>query len=99
MSDDELHRPPRTRMEQVRDLIMLVIVAFWIAFGALSVFQVFRDGSKVLESLPPFWFWGIPLAPFTALYAPWGNAVRSVLPGHSAVDASPATPSDPEAAP
>ncbi len=79
MTPDET--PRRTRAETIRDLIMLVIVVFWIAFGALSVFQIFRDGSKVLESLPPFWFWGIPLAPFTALYAPWGSAARALIPG------------------
>lgn len=79
----EPEEPPpkrRTQAEKIRDLIMLVIVLLWISFGALSVFQIFRDGSKVLDSLPPFWFWGIPLAPFTALYAPWGNAVKAIVP-------------------
>lgn len=68
----------KSRGQRIRDLIMLVILAFWIIFGALSVFQIFRDGSKVLDSLPPFWFWGIPLGPFTALYAPWGRAVGAI---------------------
>ncbi len=68
----------KSQGEKIRDLIMLAILAFWIVFGALSVFQIFRDGSKVLDSLPPFWFWGIPLAPFSALYAPWGSAVRAL---------------------
>lgn len=95
MEEFEHHRPPRTRMEQVRDLIMLMIVAFWVAFGALSVFQIFRDGSKVLESLPPFWFWGIPLAPFTALYAPWSNAVRAVLPNQGNPPEPPTPPQQP----
>ncbi len=80
----------KTSAQKIRDVIMLVILAFWILYGALSVFQIFRDGSKVLDTLPPFWFWGIPLAPFSALYAPWGNAVRALTPG---------TPPEPPAAP
>ncbi len=82
----------KTRAHQIRDLIMLVILAFWIIFGALSVFQVFRDGSKVLESLPPFWFWGIPLAPFSALYAPWGKAVSAFTAGGGQPPEPPAPP-------
>lgn len=71
-------RQGRTRAEGIRDLIMLTILIFWAGYGALSVFQIFRDGSKVLDTLPPFWFWGIPLAPFSALYAPWGTALKSL---------------------
>lgn len=82
----------KSRVHQVRDFIMLAILAFWIIFGALSVFQIFRDGSKVLDSLPPFWFWGIPLAPFSALYAPWGSAVRALAPGSQ----PPEPPPEPE---
>lgn len=78
VSPDAPDPPPRTRAEQIRDLIMLLILGIWTVFGMLSVFQIFRDGSKVLETLPPFWFWGIPLAPFSALYAPWGAAVRAI---------------------
>lgn len=72
-------QPPsgRSRAEFIRDIIMMIILIFWVGYGALSVFQIFRDGSKVLDTLPPFWFWGIPLAPFTALYAPWGKAINS----------------------
>ncbi len=79
MSDQQ--QPPsnlRGRGEVIRDAIMLIILVFWAGYGALSVFQIFRDGSKVLETLPPFWFWGIPLAPFSALYAPWGTAIRTI---------------------
>lgn len=71
----------RTRAEQIRDLIMMVILTIWITYAIAAVIQLFRDGSQVLESLPPFWFWGIPLAPFSALYAPWGSAVRAIVPG------------------
>jgi hypothetical protein len=68
----------RSRAEQVRDLIMLCVMAFWIVYGGAAVIQLFTTGAKVLESLPPFYFWGIPLAPYTALYAPW-----KALPGPS----------------
>ena len=61
----------RGRAEQVRDLIMLCVMGFWILYGGGAVIQLFTSGAKVLESLPPFYFWGIPLAPYTALYAPW----------------------------
>lgn len=81
-------KKPRTQAEKIRDLIMLVVVIIWSVFGVLAVWQIFRDGSKVLDSLPPFWFWGIPLAPFSALYAPWGSAVRALQP-------QPPTPPDP----
>lgn len=72
--------PTRSHAEGIRDAIMLIILIFWAGYGALSVYQIFRDGSKVLDTLPPFWFWGIPLAPFTALYAPWGTAIKPLLP-------------------
>ncbi len=85
--------PTKSRGHQIRDLIMLVILVFWIIFGALSVFQIFRDGSKVLESLPPFWFWGIPLGPFTAMYSPWGKAAG--LFSGSTPPEPPATPEPP----
>ncbi len=83
---------PKSRAHQVRDLIMLVIVAFWIAFGAISVYQIFRDGSKMLDSLPPFWFWGIPVAPWATLYAPWGSAARAILPGQQPEPPAPPEP-------
>jgi len=79
----------RTRADQVRDLIMLCVMGFWIVYGAAAVIQLFTSGAKVLESLPPFYFWGIPLAPYTALYAPW-----KTLPG-----AGDTTPPDPPSAP
>jgi hypothetical protein len=82
----------RTRAEQVRDVIMIAILAIWLTYGVLSVYQIFRDGSKVLDTLPPFWFWGIPLAPFSALYAPWGDAVRALQGGQP-----PEPPTPPEA--
>jgi hypothetical protein len=73
----------RTRADQVRDLIMLAILSIWIIFGLAFVWQLFRDGTKVLDGLPPFWFWGVPAAPFTALYMPWtrpGNAPPGTAP-------------------
>jgi hypothetical protein len=88
----EPQRPHRTRAESIRDAIMLIILVFWAGYAALSVFQIFRDGSKVLDALPPFWFWGIPLAPFTALYAPWGGAIKSILPAPPDPPAPPPEP-------
>lgn len=86
--------PKRTRREQVRDLIMLIILALWSVFAILCVYQIFRDGSKVLDTLPPFWFWGIPLAPFSALYAPWGSAMRAI---QGTTPPEPPAPPEPEA--
>lgn len=72
-------RTGRSRPEQIRDLIMLLTLGIWTTFAVAVVVRIFLDGSKVLESLPPVWFWGIPLAPFTALYAPW-TALRPSQP-------------------
>lgn len=88
-------RTGKRRSEQVRDLIMLGILIFWLLYAALSVYQIFRDGSKVLDSLPPFWFWGIPLAPFSALYAPWGSAVRALQSGSPPPPEPPGPPEGP----
>ena len=63
--------PARTRAEQIRDLIMLLTLTIWIVYAGAAVAQLFTSGAKVLDSLPPFWFWGIPLAPYSALYTPW----------------------------
>lgn len=88
--------PRRTRAENIRDVIMLVILVFWAGYGALSVFQIFRDGSKVLDTLPPFWFWGIPLAPFSALYAPWGSAIKTLQGQPPEPPAEPEPPGGPQ---
>lgn len=85
----------RSRAEQIRDVIMLGVLLIWLTFGVLSVYQIFRDGSKVLDSLPPFWFWGIPLAPFSALYAPWGSAVRALASGGQTPPEPPPPPEPP----
>ncbi len=61
----------RTRAEQIRDLIMLVVLTVWIVYAGAAVIQLFTSGAKVLDSLPPFWWWGVPLAPYSALYTPW----------------------------
>lgn len=79
----------RQRPEQVRDLIMMVILAVWLVYASGAVIQLFTTGASVLQSLPPFWFWGIPIAPYTALYQPW----RAGIPG------GPPSPPDPPAAP
>lgn len=72
----------RARDKQIRDLIMLVILGVWLIYAGGSVIQIFTSGAKVLDSLPPFWFWGIPIAPYTALYQPWrgGQGQPPVLP-------------------
>jgi len=88
--------PRGARADKIRDVIMLAVLLIWATFGVLSVYQIFRDGSKVLDSLPPFWFWGIPLAPFSALYAPWSAAVRAMREHPQAVT-PPDVPPSPEA--
>ncbi|WBB94169.1 hypothetical protein [Verrucosispora sp. WMMC514] len=60
-----------TRAERVRDITMALVLVVWTVYAAAAVIQLFRSGAQVLESLPPFWFWGIPLAPYSALYTPW----------------------------
>lgn len=82
---------PANRGAQVRDAIMALSLLFWIVYGAAAVVQLFTSGAKVLESLPPFYFWGIPLAPYTALYAPWKP--------NGTTQAGPDAPPDPPAAP
>lgn len=75
---------------------MLIILAPWLAFAVAAVVQLFASGAKVLDALPPFYFWGIPIAPYTAMYAPW----RQVLPGNSPPEPPPPPgPPAPEAAP
>jgi hypothetical protein len=88
-------RTVRTRTEQVRDLIMLCVMGFWIVYGAAAVVQLFTTGAKVLDSLPPFYFWGIPLAPYTALYAPWKGVAAP--PGPDIPPEPPVAPVAPEA--
>lgn len=83
---------PRTRGDQVRDLIMSLTLLLWIVFGGAAVYQLFTSGSKVLDSLPPFWFWGIPIAPYTAMYAPW----RTLLPGAGGGPPAPPAPPEPQ---
>lgn len=83
----------RTRSEQVRDLTMLLVLALWIVYGIAAVIQLFTSGAKVLDSLPPFWFWGVPLAPYSALYTPWAR-VGSVPPAMNPPE-PPATPETP----
>lgn len=84
---------PRPRAEQVRDLIMLCVLGFWILYGSAAVVQLLTSGAKVLDSLPPFYFWGIPLAPYTALYAPW-KTMPGIAPAPGG--APPEAPAEPE---
>ena len=83
----------RTQAERVRDLIMLCVLGFWIIYGGAAVVQLLLTGAKVLDSLPPFYFWGIPLAPYTALYAPWRGVTTPPDPP------TPPSPPEPPAAP
>ncbi|MFI5833223.1 hypothetical protein ACIA5A_06050 [Micromonospora sp. NPDC051300] len=85
----------RTRAEQVRDITMSLILLVWIVYAGAAVVQLFTSGAKVLESLPPFYFWGVPLAPYSALYTPWRgtgnpNGIEPTAP------AAPAGPTPPE---
>lgn len=79
----------RSRPDQVRDLIMLLILMIWVIYAGAAVTQLFLSGAKVLDSLPPFWFWGIPLAPYSALYTPW---TRSGMGTSQPVEPSPPPP-------
>ncbi len=64
-------RNPDRRGAMARDAIMGGILLIWMLYAVAAVIQLFTSGAKVLESLPPYWFWGIPIAPYTALYQPW----------------------------
>ncbi len=86
------------RAEQIRDLIMLLIMAVWLTYAMAAVVQLFSSGSKVLESLPPFWFWGIPIAPYTALYTPWKSGIAGLIPSQPQPPEPPSAPPNPEAA-
>jgi hypothetical protein len=77
--------------DRIRDLIMLAVLAVWTIYAGAAVVQLFTTGAKVLESLPPFWFWGIPLGPYGAMYAPW----RPGAPALTGV--SPEPPAEPQA--
>ncbi|MBF9135336.1 hypothetical protein I0C86_41535 [Plantactinospora sp. S1510] len=94
----------RTRPEQVRDLIMMLTLLIWIVYAGAAVTQLFTSGAKVLDSLPPFWFWGIPLAPYSALYTPWQRAASGASGPPAPPEAGPPViapnpPPEPEAAP
>jgi hypothetical protein len=78
----------RPSADRIRDLVMLAILGVWTIYAGAAVVQLFTSGAKVLESLPPFWFWGIPLGPYGAMYAPW-------RPGAPALPAT--TPPEPPA--
>ncbi|MEU1761663.1 MULTISPECIES: hypothetical protein [Micromonospora] len=85
----------KTRAEQVRDITMAMILLVWIVYAGAAVVQLFTSGAKVLESLPPFWFWGVPLAPYSALYTPWqkpGTGTPAVEPTPPAAPTAPQPP-------
>lgn len=68
----------------------------WMFYAGAAVIQLFTSGAKVLDSLPPFWWWGIPIAPYSALYTPWNRPGQT--PAAAAPEAPP-PPSPPPAAP
>ncbi len=76
---------------RIRDLIMLTTLVIWITYAAAAVIQLFTSGANVLNSLPPFWFWGIPLGPYAALYGA-GQLIRP-----APAPETPAAPQPPEA--
>lgn len=88
----------RTRPEQIRDLVMLLILTVWISYAVAAVVQLFTSGAKVLDSLPPFYFYGIPLAPYTALYTPWARIVQPPGTGPPEPPQPPPAPPAPEVA-
>ncbi len=78
---------------------MITIMAFWIAFGVAFVVQLFTAGAKAIDGLPPFWFWGVPLAPYSALYTPWARAIGNNGGGQAEPPAEPTPPPTPESTP
>lgn len=90
-------RTPRPRVEQIRDATMLLVLTLWIIFGLSFVVQIYTSGAKVIDSLPPVYFWGAPIFPFTALYNPWIKGS-----GHTPTELPPPAvnpPADPPTAP
>ena len=81
----------RTRSDQVRDIVMGLTLILWVTFGVAAAVQLFTSGAKALDSLPPFWFWTLPVAPWTAMYAPW----RQILPGGTTQQPEPPPPAPP----
>jgi hypothetical protein len=80
---------------RARDAIMAVILLVWLVYAGAAVVQLFTSGAKVLDSLPPFWWWGIPLAPYSALYTPWTRSAATppeVAPAPPEEPQPPATP-------
>lgn len=79
---------------RARDAIMMLTLLIWLIYATAAVIQLFTSGAKVLDSLPPFWWWGIPLAPYSALYTPWVRAGLTPPDVHPAAEPPqpPATP-------
>lgn len=79
---------------RARDAIMIIVLLVWLTYAVAAVIQLFTSGAKVLDSLPPFWWWGVPLAPFSALYTPWkaSSTQPEVPPAAPETPQPPATP-------
>lgn len=92
MSEQDQFRAPLGRGPIVRDLVMGGILLVWMLYAIAAVVQLFSSGSQVLNSLPPFWFWGIPIAPYTALYQPWVKTPTNGPPDPPAVTSPPGAP-------
>ena len=79
---------------RARDAIMGLTLLVWLVYATAAVVQLFTSGAQVLDSLPPFWWWGIPLAPYSALYTPWikTGTVQPDVPPAADPPQPPATP-------
>jgi hypothetical protein len=62
---------------RARDATMSIILLIWLVYATAAVIQLFTSGAKVLDSLPPYWWWGVPLAPYSALYTPWKSSTTA----------------------
>jgi hypothetical protein len=71
---------------------MAIILLVWLVYAGAAVVQLFASGAKVLDSLPPYWWWGIPIFPYSALYTPW---TRTANPPPEVAPPAPESPQPP----